>query len=273
MTIRSTRFTETAFVLPDDTSVVIMKSWSTPQKLMHSGDRSATGKPSGKHLTGWEFHEEPKNTDQPFFLHIASTEVDFEAVDALWEAVYGQECGWLPTADGPRHKDRYDARSTYLLARAEGRVVGTMRLVEDGTGGLPIEQFVSIDDLRNPGRRLIECQRLMILPEYRNLRYDVMPYGVLAALVKGCIHWCVVRNATHIVADLFTETATTPIGPLVALGFEETGKEFIDTELEGSGRSIALILRVAELFSRPFRSTSPFYRYLMEYDSTVDVYN
>lgn len=250
-----------------------MESGLKTQDLMGSGDRPATGKTSGKRLGGWEFREEPKNADQPFFLHIASTEADFEAVDALWEAVYGEECGWLPAADGPRHKDRYDAQSTYLLARAEGRVVGTMRLVEDGAGGLPIEQFVSVDDLRAPDRRLIECQRLMILPEYRNQRYDLMPYGVLAALVKGCIHWCLVRNATHIVADLFTETATTPIDPLVALGFEETGKEFIDTELEGSGRSIALLLRVAELFSRPFRTSAPFYRYLMEYDSTVDVYH
>ncbi|WP_413804144.1 GNAT family N-acetyltransferase [Streptomyces iranensis] len=250
-----------------------MENWSAPQGLTCSGGRSTAGRPSKKHLAGWKFREEPKNSDQPFFLYIASTEADFEAVDALWEAVYGQECGWLPAANGPRHKDRYDAQATYLLARAEGRAVGTMRLVEDGSGGLPIEQFVSIDDLRAPDRRLIECQRLMILPEYRNQRYDLMPYGVLAALVKGCIHWSVVHNATHIMADLFTETATTPIGPLAALGFEETGKEFIDTELEGSGRSIALLLRVAELFSRPFRTSASFYRYLMEYDSTVDVYH
>ncbi|MFF4032758.1 GNAT family N-acyltransferase [Streptomyces sviceus] len=250
-----------------------MKSGSESQDLTIAGDRPAPRKTAGKRLGGWEFREEPKDADQPFFLYIASTEADFEAVDALWEAVYGEECGWLPAAEGPRHKDRYDAQSTYLLVRAEGRVVGTMRLVEDGSGGLPIEQFVSIDDLRGPRRRLIECQRLMILPEYRNRRYDLMPYGVLAALVKGCIHWCVVHNATHIVADLFTETATTPIAPLVALGFEETGKEFIDTELEGSGRSIALLLRVAELFSRPFRTSASFYRYLIEYDSTVDVYH
>lgn len=224
-------------------------------------------------LAGWEFCVEPKDAAQPFFLHIASTEADFEAVDALWEAVYGEECGWLPASDGPRHKDCFDAQSTYLLARVEGRVVGTMRLVADGAGGLPIEQFVSIDDLRAPDRRLIECQRLMILPGFRNRRYDQMPYGVLAALVKGCVHWCLGRNVTHIVADLFADTPTTPIGPLVALGFEETGKEFIDTELEGSGRSIALFLRMAELFSRPFRTSAPFYRYLMEFDDIVDVYN
>ncbi|MFC5657097.1 N-acyl amino acid synthase FeeM domain-containing protein [Streptomyces nogalater] len=215
----------------------------------------------------------PKDPNQPFFLYTASSEADFEAVDSLWEAVYGDECGWLPPADGPRHKDRYDDRSTYLLARVEGTVVGTMRLVEDGTGGLPIEQFVAIDELRAPRRRLMECQRLMILPEFRNRRYEQMPYGVLAALVKGCIHWCVVHDVTHIVADLFTETTTTPIGPLVALGFEETGKEFIDTELEGSGRSIALLLRVAELFSRPFRTEAPFYRYLMEYDEVINVHH
>ncbi|MEU9607613.1 GNAT family N-acyltransferase [Streptomyces sp. NPDC048057] len=248
-------------------------SWSTSKDSNHSGGRPlATGKTSEKRLAGWEFQEEPKDSEQPFFLHVASTEADFEAVDMLWEAVYGEECGWLPAANGPWHKDRYDDQSVYLLARAEGRVVGTMRLVVDGAGGLPIEQFVPVDDLRDQQRRLIECQRLMILPDFRNRRYDAMPYGVLAALVKGCIHWCIVHNITHIVADLFTDTKTTPIGPLIALGFEETGKEFIDTELEGSGRSIALLLRVAELFSRPFRTSAPFYRYVMEYDGSVDVY-
>ncbi|ROO86430.1 acetyltransferase (GNAT) family protein [Actinocorallia herbida] len=191
----------------------------------------------------------------------------------LWNAVYGTEFGWLPPGGGPCHKDRYDDHSTYLMVRVGHQVVGTMRLVADSADGLPVEQFVNIDELRPPGRRLIECQRLMILEEHRNQRYPNLPYGVLGGLVKACVHWCVRKGITHILADLFTETPTTPIGPLKALGFTETGKEFIDTELQQAGTSVALLLDVGELFSRPFRTTNPFYRYLMEYDEIVDVYH
>lgn len=111
-----------------------------------------------------------------------------------------------------------------------GEVAGTMRLVSDSPEGLPVEQFVSIGDLR-ADRRLIECQRLMVLPGYRGRRWPELAYGVLGGLVKACLHWCIVHGVTHIVADLFTDTPTTPLVPLMALGFESTGTEFVDTEL------------------------------------------
>ncbi|WP_322770664.1 N-acyl amino acid synthase FeeM domain-containing protein [Frankia sp. Cr1] len=189
----------------------------------------------------------------------------------LWETVYGKEFGWLPTDAGGSYRDRYDSRSAYLLATVDGVTTGTMRLVADSPEGLPVEQFVSIADLRGD-KRLIECQRLMILPEYRNRRWDELPYGVLGGLVKACLHWCIVNGYSHILADLFTQTATTPMWPLMALGFEETGKEFVDTELDEEGTSVAILLRVGELFSRPFRTSDPFYRYLMTYDDAIDVY-
>lgn len=227
---------------------------------------------SGLQNPKWKFVEQTRRSDGPYFVYQARTDQDLEAVDFLWNAVYGDECGWLSPADGPRYLDRFHAYSTYLLARAEGRAVGTMRLVADSPEGLPIEQFASISDLRG-NSALIECQRLMILPEFRARRWQELPYGVLSALFKACLHWCVTNSMSHIVADVFTNTKTTPITPLMGLGFEETGKEFIDTELNEPDKSIALILKVGELFSRPFRTDSPFFRYLMEYDESIDVYS
>ncbi|WP_239340404.1 GNAT family N-acyltransferase [Frankia sp. CiP3] len=219
----------------------------------------------------WKFVEEPRPTTLGRQVFRARTDADFEQVATLWEAVYGKEFGWLPSDAGGSYQDRYDAASTYLLASVDGVATGTMRLVADSPEGLPVEQFVSIADLRGE-KRLIECQRLMILPEYRTRRWDELPYGVLGGLVKGCLHWCLANGFNHILADLFTQTATTPIRPLMALGFEETGKEFIDTELDEDGTSVALLLRVGELFSRTFRTSNPFYRYLMTYDEAIDVY-
>jgi N-acyl-L-homoserine lactone synthetase len=209
-----------------------------------------------------------------YSVHPAQTDSDFRHVDAVWRAVYGREFGWLRIDAGVLHEDRYHAQSIYLLGVVENEVVGTMRLVRDSHDGLPVEQFVSIDKIRADGNRsLIECQRLMILAEHRNHRLPQMPFGVLAALVKGCLHWCIRNGVTHIVADLFAGTATTPIGPLIALGFTETGLEFVDTELDEPDRSVALLLEVGELFSRSFRSDSAFYRYLMTPDEVTNVYS
>jgi N-acyl-L-homoserine lactone synthetase len=219
----------------------------------------------------WEFIEKTRPGDGSYYVSRARSDQDLAAVDLLWNSVYGDECGWLEPANGPRYLDRYHTHSTYLVAKAEGRPVGTMRLVVDSAEGLPIEQFVDISDLRG-NRTLVECQRLMILQEFRNRRWRELPYGVLGALFKGCLHWSLANSLSHVIADLFTSTKTTPISALMGLGFEETGKEFIDTELEEAGTSIALILRLGELFSRPFRTDNSFYRYLAEYDENIDVY-
>ena len=219
----------------------------------------------------WRFVETTRPRGSGAAIYRAETEADFVNIDGLWRAVYGQEWGWLTPDSGALHTDRFHPHSTYLLAATDGKVVGTMRLVVDSAEALPVEQFVSIDKLRGD-RRLIECQRLMVLSGYRNRRWPDMPFGVLGALVKGCLHWSIRNSVSHIVADLFVNTPTTPMGSLLALGFTETGLEFTDTELAEPDRSVALLLEVGELFSRCFRCDSPFYRYLMDRDRTVDVY-
>ncbi|MBB5953858.1 hypothetical protein FHS29_000428 [Saccharothrix tamanrassetensis] len=221
----------------------------------------------------WHFIEDSPPPPGDSAIYLAGAESDFDDVDAIWREVYGREYGWLP-ADAPAlHKDAFHPHSTYLLASAGGRAVGTMRLVVDSERRLPIEQFTAIDELRDDDRRLIECQRLMVLGEYRNRRVPGMPYGVFAALIKGCLHWCLRNSYSHIVADLFRSTATTPMKPLLSLGFTETGIEFVDRELDEPDRSVALLLHIGELFSRSFRCSTPFYRYLMEPDARIAVYS
>ncbi|MEU6586872.1 GNAT family N-acyltransferase [Nocardia sp. NPDC046763] len=223
----------------------------------------------------WQFTEDappPHTLENGVFM--ATRDTDYASVDAIWREVYGHECGWLPPDAPALHDDRYHENSAYLIAVIGGRAVGTMRLVRDSDLGLPVEQFASIRELRGGGKRtLIECQRLMIVSRHRNTRVADMPYGVFAALVKGCLHWCIRNGYTHIVADLFLNTETTPMAPLLALGFDETGIKFVDTELSEPDESVALLLEIGELFSRPFRSGNPFYRYLMEPDANIAVYS
>lgn len=221
----------------------------------------------------WQFTPKQKMAVNGHLVWSAKGPADLSDVDDLWRAIYGRELGWLAPNGKSLHNDRFHAHSVYLLARVDGQTVGTMRLVRDSAEGLPVEQFVPIEKLRGDGdRRLIECQRLMILPEYRNQRRPDMPYGVLAALVKGCLHWSLRNAVTHVVADLFLNTPTTPMAQLKALGFVDTGLEFVDTELTEPDRSAALLLTVGDLFARAYVSDQSFYRYLMASDEIIDVY-
>lgn len=221
----------------------------------------------------WAFVERSLPSDRSSAVQLAVQDDDLRAVEKLWQMVYGRELAWLPSDDSTRVEDQFHPVSTYLTARIGNELVGTMRIVVDSHAGLPVEQFVEIDDIRaSRSRVLAEVQRLMILPKYRNTRCEGMPFGVLAAMIKGCLHWCVRNGVSHVVADLFLNTATTPIKPLLAIGFEETGLEFVDAELNENDKSTALLLEIGELFSRSFRCDSPFYRYMMAYDHVVDVY-
>jgi N-acyl-L-homoserine lactone synthetase len=222
----------------------------------------------------WRFLPTPRPAIHGTGVYPAESRSDFDHVEELWRAVYGRELGWLPADAAALHADRFHPHSVYLLAQVDGEVVGTMRLVRDSDAGLPVEQFVSIEKIRDAATpRLIECQRLMIMPDQRNQRLAEMPFGVLGALVKGCLHWCLANGYSHIVADLFVDTPTTPTAPLLALGFTETGLEFVDTELAEPDRSTALLLQVGELFSRAYRCASDFYHYLIAPDPAVDVYH
>jgi len=202
-----------------------------------------------------------------FAVSLATTEAELGAVDDLWRAVYGRERGWIdPLQRGCLYRDRYHDHSIYLLASAEGHAVGTMRLVLNSGSGLPVEQFVSLNE-GGGATRSIECQRLMVLPAYRKRRDEQRcPYGVFAALMKATLHHCLENRITHVVADLFLDTDTTPRRQLAVLGFRELGEPFVDFELTEASKSIALILEIADLLATTFRDKDAFHRYLVTPD-------
>lgn len=136
-----------------------------------------------------------------------------------------------------------------------------MRLVHDSPIGLPIEQFVDVSDLKR-GRKVIECQRLMVLSEYRTYRDRVLPFGAFGALVKSTVHHCLEQQRDHIIADCFLNTPTTPIRQLKGIGFVETGRTFTDHELAESGESTALLLKMETLHQLIRAAETDYFRYL-----------
>ncbi|GAA3854492.1 hypothetical protein GCM10022243_20010 [Saccharothrix violaceirubra] len=219
---------------------------------------------------GWKFVEPSKDPRRPLRIYRATTAEHLDRVDLLWKEVYGRECGWLAAGAGTPRTDGFHPHSVYLLADVDGETVGTMRLVRDSPEqGLPVGRFLPVADLKGPVT--LECQRLMVLAEHRRRRWPELPFGVLAALIKACLHWCVRTDVTHVLADVFLDTATTPMAPLVELGFAETGRTFVDTELHEPSKSTVLVMRINELVSRSFRADNPFYRYLMDFDPIIDL--
>jgi hypothetical protein len=202
-----------------------------------------------------------------FSVWVATSEEELAEVDGLWRDVYGRERHWLdPEQHGELYRDRYHAHSTYLVASADDRAIGTMRLVSNSDERLPVQQFMSPDALTRR-MRVIECQRLMVRADYRKRRDErTCPFGVFASLIKATLHHCLRNRVTHVVADLFTDTDTTPMGQLGALGFRQLGEPFVDFELSEKSTSVALMLEIADLLSAAFRHKEPFHRYLVTPD-------
>ncbi|WP_437626766.1 N-acyl amino acid synthase FeeM domain-containing protein [Sorangium sp. So ce1151] len=191
----------------------------------------------------------------------AETPDEFEDLHRILTEVYVREFNWLDRDVTRMEEDPYHPYSTYLMAYAGPRAIGMMRLVHDSPIGLPIEQFVDVSDLKQ-GRTVIECQRLMVLPDHRSHRNAELPFGPFGALVKATVHHCLLHRRDYIIADCFRDTRTTPLRQLMAIGFVETGRDFRDHELAEAGLSTALLLKMEDLHQLIRRRESRYFRYL-----------
>jgi N-acyl amino acid synthase FeeM len=194
-------------------------------------------------------------------VYKADTPEDLEALHRILCEVYAREFNWLNTGVTRMERDSYHPHSTYLIARAGSKPIGMMRLVHDSPIGLPIEQFVDVSEIKR-GRTIIECQRLMVLSEYRTYRDSQLPFGAFGALVKATVYHTLVNRRDYIIADCFVDTPTTPVRQLKGIGFIETGKNFMDRELAESGASTALLLKMETLYQLIRTPQNDYFRYL-----------
>ncbi|WP_263748240.1 N-acyl amino acid synthase FeeM domain-containing protein [Plectonema radiosum] len=203
---------------------------------------------------------------------IASTSNDFEQINRLWHEVYVKEMGWLQTTSQDLFHDRYHPYSVYFLASIDEVAVGTLRLVFDSSIGLPVEQFFHLGLLKI-NHRFVEGQRMMVSSSFRHRKFKSAPFGLLMSLNKAAFHYCFMSGVTHILADAFVNTPTTPIKAFKALGFEEVGCPFADTELSDSSKSVMLILGMDRLISKAYIAQGKLFKYLLEFDPNFHFYN
>jgi len=203
---------------------------------------------------------------------IAGSPAEFDMIDHLWREVYVEERKWLSPQAKNIFADKYHPHSAYLLALMNERPIGTVRIVLDSAIGLPIEQFFVLGPLKE-SQRFAESQRLIVSPTFRKRKVKGAPYGMWAALIKACVHYCFLNKVSCVLADVFTDAANLPmVEKFERIGFHKIGCPFQDTELDAPGSSIAMLLTLPQLLSRVYTSPSPFFEYLLQYDPTFSFY-
>lgn len=203
---------------------------------------------------------------------VAATPAEFEMVDQLWREVYVEERRWLPPEPKNIYADKYHPHSAYLLAIKDETPIGTMRIVLDSQVGLPIEQFFVLGPLKE-SQKFAESQRLIVSPTFRNRKVKGAPYGMWAALIKACVHYCFLHRVSYVLADVFTDAANLPmVEKFERIGFHKIGCPFQDTELDAPGSSIAMLLTLSQLLARVYTTPSPFFEYLLQFDPAFAFY-
>jgi N-acyl-L-homoserine lactone synthetase len=213
-----------------------------------------------------------KESSESLSCIIASTSADFEQINRLWYEVYVKEMGWLSSTSEELFLDRYHPYSVYFLGSIDGIAVSTLRLVVDSPIGLPIEQFFRLGSIKT-NRRFVEGQRMMVSSSFRQRKFKDAPFGLLMSLIKAAFHYCFIHEISHIVADTFISTATTPLKTFKLLGFEDIGCPFHDTELSDSSESVALVLDVAKLVPKAYQVKGKLFHYLLEFDPAFQFYS
>lgn len=102
---------------------------------------------------------------------------DFDGAFRLLHDRY-VENGYMAPHPSGRRLGVYNAlpSTKVFVARAEGRVVGTITLVQDSALGLPMDQIYreELDALRARGRRLGEASTLTVDPAYRTSGFAIL---------------------------------------------------------------------------------------------------
>lgn len=107
------------------------------------------------------------------------------------------EKGYLPEAEaGKAFEDKYIKHSLYIVAKAEGRVTGVIRIVENSENGLPVlNEFTLFEQERErlqqyPHDTLVELGNLAAEPGQ----------GIASGLYKEAYRYCIKHKKTPLAA-------------------------------------------------------------------------
>lgn len=101
-------------------------------------------------------------------IKIADTPEELESAYKLLHDSYVKSGFMNPDPTGMRVLPQHLLpQTTTIVAKWDGKVIGTLSLIRDNPFGLPLEKIFSVNDRRQNGRRLAEVSSLAVDPKYR----------------------------------------------------------------------------------------------------------
>ena len=127
------------------------------------------------------------------FTVSSATTGDREEIYRLRHRVYATELGQHSENSEERLTDPLDTFNTYIVAKAEDRIVGFISITPPNMGSYSIDKYFSRDEVPVPfDDSLYELRILTVLPAYRGSR-------LAAALMYAALRWVEVRGGKNVV--------------------------------------------------------------------------
>ncbi len=127
-------------------------------------------------------------------LELAKNRNDLDQAFRILHDAYVNEGFSKPFENARRVTDYHVLPSTStVVAKYDGRVIGTISIIRDGLFGLPLDKLVDLSGLRREGLRLGEVSSLAISPEFRGQSGIIMFY-LLKYIVTYSLNYFAVDN-------------------------------------------------------------------------------
>jgi N-acyl amino acid synthase FeeM len=129
-------------------------------------------------------------------VNVATSRRDLADVEAIRRQVYIDEEKRVRSDE--HYLESFDVyKSLYLIARLNRLCVGTIKIIEDSSAGLPCDSVVELASLRGPNVALVELGHLITAPGVRQRRVIL---ELICAVLVYCVSIC---GATHVLGDIF----------------------------------------------------------------------
>jgi CRP-like cAMP-binding protein/N-acyl-L-homoserine lactone synthetase len=135
-------------------------------------------------------------------IRLATTPTDFDQLFKVRHRVFMEEKRYFPPTPDGRLVDRFDAFPTTanIIAVAEGRVVGGVRIVEPSPVGVPADHFFDFGPYLPAGNIRVGSGSMLVVEE----QYRRIP-RVTFAMLGMMYYWALRKGLTHITGVAATE--------------------------------------------------------------------
>ncbi len=131
------------------------------------------------------FKDLPENVT----IEIATERKDLDQAFKILHDAYVKEGFSKPHQNGRRVTDYHILPSTTtVVAKHEGKVIGTISIIRDSVFGLPVDNVVNLKAYREKGERLGEVSSLAIRPDYRG-NSGVILFFMFKYIVHYSLHY------------------------------------------------------------------------------------